>query len=362
MIPGPQLRPGDTVGILGGGQLGQMLCLAAASLGLSTHVYAPDADSPAFAVAGRHTVAAYDDTVALEAFAAKVDVVTYEFENVPVVPVRALGEIVRPAAVALEIAQDRLGEKAFLAECGLPVAAHAPIASVADLAAAVDAIGPHGILKTRRLGYDGKGQVRIGPDSDLAAALAQIDAAPAIYEALVPFAAESSTVLVRGADGRTLAWDAPANTHAEGILRRSALPGPLDAAVEAQAVAMTEAVAERLGYVGVLAIEWFVTNDPQRPLIANEMAPRVHNTGHWTQDGALTSQFENHIRAVAGWPLGSTRRIAAVEMRNLIGADADDWATYLDSDVAKLHLYGKRETRPGRKMGHVNVIGPIELG
>lgn len=357
-----RLAPGDTLGIIGGGQLGRMLALAAARLGLAVHILDPQPDAPAFAVAARHTVAAYDDSAALAALAAAVDVVTYEFENVPVAPLRAFGDKVRPGVQALEVAQDRLTEKTFLAGCGLPVAPHAAVADAADLARALAAAGGEAILKTRRLGYDGKGQVRIVPGDDPVAALAAIGSAPAILESVVPFRAETSTVLVRAADGTSLAYAMPANHHDGGILRRSCVPGPLDPAREAAAVAMTRAVAERLAYVGVLAIEWFVTDDPACPLVANEMAPRVHNTGHWTQDGAVTSQFENHVRAVAGWPLGSPARIADVVMENLIGADALGWAAHLDNPTARLHLYGKREIRPGRKMGHVNFVSrPVDL-
>ncbi|WP_108658601.1 5-(carboxyamino)imidazole ribonucleotide synthase [Acuticoccus kandeliae] len=352
-----RLSPGDTVGILGGGQLGRMMALAAARLGLETHIYAPDADSPAFAVAGRHTVAAYDDVAALAAFAETVSVVTYEFENVPVEPVRTLGDKVRPAPGALAVAQDRLIEKAFLKECGLPVARHAAVDNADDLAEAVAEFGPAGILKTRRLGYDGKGQLRLTGGEDFAEAFAAIGAVPAILEEMIAFQAETSTVLVRAADGTTEAYDAPANVHADGILRHSTLPGPLSAELAARAAEMVADVAARLDYVGVLTIEWFVTGDPARPLIANEMAPRVHNTGHWTEDGAITSQFENHIRAVAGWPLGSTRRLVDIRMDNLIGDDVDDWHAHLENPAARLHLYGKRAARPGRKMGHVNFMG-----
>ena len=350
------LSPGATVGILGGGQLGRMLATAAAELGLAVHIFSPEADPPAADVARSTTIAPYEDAAALAAFAAAVDVVTYEFENVPVSAVRPLGDKVRPCPRALEVAQDRLTEKAFLAECGLPVAPHHAVDSAADVAAAMADFGGNGILKTRRLGYDGKGQVRLAPGADPAAAFAAIGEVPAIVEALVPFTAETSTVLARGLDGSVAAYAAPANVHSEGILRRSTVPGPLGADLEATAARHTAAVAEALGYVGVVALEWFLTDDPERPLIANEMAPRVHNTGHWTQDAAVASQFENHIRAIAGWPLGSTARTADAAMINLIGHDADDWAAHLDNRLAKLHLYGKKDTRPGRKMGHVNLL------
>jgi 5-(carboxyamino)imidazole ribonucleotide synthase len=356
------LKPGDTVGILGGGQLGRMLCLAAARLGLDTHVLAPERDAPAFRVATRHTSAPYEDESALADLAARCSVITYEFENVPIGPLRGVLHKLRPSRDALAVAQDRLAEKAYLAECGLPVARNVGVDGPRALAEAMDMIGLPAILKTRRFGYDGKGQVRLEAGADPADAWATIGSAPAILEELVPFVAETSIVLARAADGTSVVYDAPANVHEGGILRRSTVPGPLDDALVDRAQAMTRSVADRLGYVGCMAVEWFVTQDPDRPLVANEMAPRVHNTGHWTEDGAITSQFENHIRAIAGWPLGSTRRTCAVEMVNLIGDDADAWLRHLETSAARLHLYGKREVRPGRKMGHVNLIGaPVDF-
>lgn len=357
-----KLAPGDTVGILGGGQLGRMLCLAAARLGLDTHVLAPEPDAPAFRVATRHTLAPYGDATALADLADTAAVVTYEFENVPVEPLHALGERLRPSLEALSVAQDRLAEKAFLAECGLPVAEHMAVDGPRALAEAMEMIGLPAILKTHRLGYDGKGQVRLSRGADPREAFAAIGSVPAILEEVVPFVAETSIVLARGADGSTVAYDAPRNVHEGGILRRSSLPGPLDAALEARAQEMTRELAARLGYIGVIAVEWFLTSDPARPLVANEIAPRVHNTGHWTEDGAVTSQFENHVRAIAGWPLGETRRRCDIEMVNLIGEDVSLWERHLETSAARLHLYGKRDARPGRKMGHVNFIGgPVDF-
>ncbi|XWN32790.1 MAG: 5-(carboxyamino)imidazole ribonucleotide synthase [Devosia sp.] len=350
------LSPGDTIGMLGGGQLGRMMALAAARLGLKVHIFAPPGDTPAADVAAAHTSAAYDDGEALAAFVSAVDVVTYEFENVPVAPLRPHATKVHPSIAALEAAQDRLTEKAFLARSGLPVVRHAPVESAADLADATRHVGLPAILKTRRFGYDGKGQVRLEPGSDLPAAFAAIGEAPALLEAAIPLAGETSTILVRGADGRSLAYDHPLNAHSEGILRRSTLPGPLNAAQEGEARGLTAALAEALSYVGVLTVEWFIDTDGQ--LIANEMAPRVHNTGHWTEDGAVTSQFENHVRAIAGWPLGPVDRKGAIEMHNLIGNDVDAWREHLHNVNARLHLYGKAAARPGRKMGHVNFMPP----
>ena len=356
------LKPGDTVGILGGGQLGRMLCLAAARLGLDTHVLAPDPDAPAFRVASRHTRADYNDARALAALAEACGVITYEFENVPTAPLAAIEESVHPARAALSVAQDRVAEKTFLADCGCPVARFEAVDDAEGLARAIRTIGTPAILKTRRLGYDGKGQVKIGADTDPEQAFAAVGQVPAILEEVVPFVAETSVVLVRGHDGTSVAYDAPHNIHADGILRRSVLPGPLGHDRERDARAMTRAIAERLGTVGALTVEWFVTPDPDRPLIANEIAPRVHNTGHWTEDAALTSQFENHIRAIAGWPLGSPQRTHAVEMVNLIGHDAKEWHRHLEKSAARIHLYGKREIRSGRKMGHVNFLSaPVDF-
>ncbi len=291
----------------------------------------------------------------MAAFAASVDVVTFEFENVPVEALEGVGTPIRPAPAALGAGQDRLTEKAFLERCGLPVAPHADITDAASLDTAREKI-PDGILKARRLGYDGKGQTRVTPGVASVDALAAIGNVPAILETRIPFTAETSVVLVRGADGAVKSYDPALNTHEGGILRRTSFPAPVDDAVAAEAKRLTAGVAETLGYVGVLAVEFFVTDDPEAPLIANEMAPRVHNTGHWTMDGALTGQFENHIRAIAGWPLGDTRRIADVTMLNILGDEIDDLAAHVENPAARCHIYGKRSASPGRKMGHVNFI------
>ena len=350
------LATGATIGIVGGGQLGRMLGLAALDLGFRVHVFAPpEADNVAFAIAHDTVEAPYEDAAAMARFAAGVDVLTYEFENVPVAALADIATPIHPSPQALLKAQDRLTEKAFLAECGLPVGRHAPVASVAQLDAAREAI-PDGILKARRLGYDGKGQARVTPDVPSADAFAEIGAVPAILEARIPFRAETSLVLVRGMDGASRAYDRAHNSHEAGILRETAFPAPVDAAAAGKAAAWVARLCEALAYVGVIGVEFFVTGDPETPLIANEMAPRVHNTGHWTMDGADTSQFENHIRAIAGWPLGSTQRRADVTMRNLIGDEIDDLPAHLQNPAAMPHVYGKRETRPGRKMGHVNFI------
>lgn len=346
MIP-----PGETIGILGGGQLGRMLAMAAAQLGYRCHVYAPEPDAIAAEVCAAFTRAEWDDADALAAFAADCAVVTYEFENVPVAPLAALGAVpLLPGANALEVAQDRLAEKRFVAGLGGRPAPFAPVDSPADLAAAIAAIGAPGILKTRRDGYDGKGQWRIRTPDD--AAGLDLPAKPLIYEGFVDFAAEFSVILCRGGDGDIRFWDSAENSHESGILARSAVPAPAPvAALVPAARALAAQVAGALGYIGVLTLEFFATD--QGPVF-NEMAPRVHNSGHWTIEGAITSQFENHVRAICGLPLGDTRLAArGVVMDNLIGDAARDWPAILADPANHLHLYGKAAARPGRKMGHV---------
>ena len=353
------LAPGGTVGILGGGQLARMLAMAAAQLGLRTHIYAPEPDSPAFAVAAARTVAAYDDAAALAAFAAAVEVVTYEFENVPAATVAILDPVrpVRPNGRALAVTQDRLHEKTFLRDLGLATAPFAAVDDAAALEEAAARVGRPAILKTRRFGYDGKGQRTLRAEGDLAAAAAGLGQ-PGILEGVVPFAREVSVVAARAADGVFAAYDIGENVHREGILRTTRLPAAIGPDTAAAAVAAARRIADALDYVGVLAVELFVVDDPGagERLVVNEIAPRVHNSGHWTLGGAVTSQFEQHVRAIAGWPLGSTRRHGAIAMRNLIGAEADDWPAILAAEGDSLHLYGKAEARPGRKMGHVTRV------
>lgn len=345
------ILPGQTIGILGGGQLGRMIAMAAAQLGYRCHVFAPEADSIAAEVCAAHTRADWHDADAMARFAAGCDVVTFEFENVPVSALAALGDVpLHPSRKALEIGQDRLSEKRFIEELGGRPAPYAPVDSAADLAAAIAAIGAPGILKTRRDGYDGKGQWHI-MQADDASAL-DLPATPLIYEGFVTFFAEFSVILCRGADGEVRFWDSAKNRHDGGILALSTVPAPDDVLAQVPAARELAAkAAEALGYVGVLAIEFFAT---EAGPVFNEMAPRVHNSGHWTTEGAVISQFENHVRAVCGLPLGDTRLAAkAVEMRNLIGDDAADVAGLLADPANHLHLYGKAEARPGRKMGHV---------
>jgi 5-(carboxyamino)imidazole ribonucleotide synthase len=356
------LPPGSTIGILGCGQLGRMLALAAARLGLKTHVYC-DTTGPAFDVATATTQAAFDDAKALARFAHSVDAVTYEFENVRVETARILARSVpvRPSPLALEVAQDRLVEKEFMARLGIPVAPFVAVDGADALPAALTRIGGPAILKSRRLGYDGKGQASLTPGEDAAAAWAAIGSAPSVLERRVAFHCEVSALIVRGLDGRTAAYDCPVNVHENGILRRSMVPSGLPEAdlIEARAIAIR--IAEALDYVGVLAVEMFHLGSgatASSRLMVNEIAPRVHNSGHWTLEACAVSQFESHMRAVAGWPLGSTERHSDAEMVNLIGAEADRWLELAAEPGASLHLYGKHHARPGRKMGHVTRLAP----
>jgi 5-(carboxyamino)imidazole ribonucleotide synthase len=346
MIP-----PGSTIGILGGGQLGRMIAVAAAQLGYRCHVFAPEEHSVAAEVCALHTRADWDDAAAMARFAADCDVVTYEFENVPVAPLAALGDtLLRPGTAALETAQDRLNEKNFVTELGGRPAPFMAVESAADLARAIAEIGTPGILKTRRDGYDGKGQWRIDRPEDAAAL--DLPGQPLVYEGFVDFFAEFSVILCRGTDGEIRFWDSAENTHVGGILARSVAPAGEQVIAEVEAArSLARKVAEGLDYVGVLTLEFFATNDGP---VFNEMAPRVHNSGHWTIEGALTSQFENHVRAICGLPLGDTALAATrVEMTNLIGDEAEGWADILRDSANHLHLYGKGEVREGRKMGHV---------
>ncbi len=348
------ITPGATIGILGGGQLGRMLAMAAAQLGYRCHIYSPEKDSVAAEVSARFTCADWHDRAALSAFAQNCAVVTYEYENVPVAPLAAIpeGRLV-PGTRALEVAQDRLREKRFVEELGGRPAPYAAVDVDGDLRGAIERVGTPGILKTRREGYDGKGQWRIAAASEAEGVRVPTDGM--VYESLVRFAAEFSVILVRGRDGEVRYWDSPQNVHEGGILARSSLPAPDVVADQIEpARELARKAAEALGYVGVLTFEFFAT--PDGPVF-NEMAPRVHNSGHWTIEGALTSQFENHVRAICGLPLGDTAtRFARVEMANLIGDDAASAVALLRDPAVHLHFYGKTEARQGRKMGHVTRV------
>ena len=352
------LPPGSRIGVLGGGQLGRMLAGAAARLGFDVHIYTPEADSPASRVAARTTVAAWNDLAALEAFAEAVDVVTYEFENVPVETARfvAARKPMRPGVDSLEQTQDRLTEKRFIAACGLSPAPFAAVDSEADLDPAAIAVGLPAILKTRRLGYDGKGQARVRTDADLKTAWAAVGGAPSVLEGFVAFEREISVILARGAAGETVAFDPPENRHEGGVLAVSTVPAAITTTTAAAALDAAQALAAALGHVGVMAVEFFVAQDGS--LIVNEIAPRVHNSGHWTADACDVCQFEMHVRAVCGWPLPAPRRRADVEMQNLLGGAAGDWAALAAETDLRLTLYGKREARPGRKMGHLSRLRP----
>ena len=356
-----RLSPGDTIGILGGGQLGRMLAQSAASLGLKTHIYCPDADSPAFDVSASYTVAPYEDTEALNRFANSVSVVTYEFENVPGATAAHLNAKipVRPGVRALEVSQDRLSEKQFLSGAGVAIAGFAEINSQDDLEAAVKGFGGQGVLKTRRFGYDGKGQLMIRDAADAVGAFAKLGSVPAVLEDLIPFECEVSVIVARDLDGTCASYDIARNHHENHILKTSTVPAGVSKETAETARTMAEQIVSGLDYVGVMGVEMFLVRDTAgERLLVNEVAPRVHNSGHWTQDACLTSQFDQHIRAVAGWPLGNAARHSDTVMENLIGFEADTWQAILKDPAARLHLYGKAETREGRKMGHVNRISP----
>ncbi|SEP75275.1 5-(carboxyamino)imidazole ribonucleotide synthase [Loktanella sp. DSM 29012] len=348
------LRTGATIGILGGGQLGRMLSVAASRLGFKTCVFEPGSDCPASHVANFHLKADYDDHAALERFARSVDVITYEFENIPTAALDVLEAItpIHPNRRALATSQDRLTEKEFLTGLGLSVAPFADVTDADSLRAALNSIGTPSILKTRRMGYDGKGQARIKSPDDADAALAAMNGAPAVLEGFVDFQREVSVIAARAQDGSVACYDPGENVHRDGILHTTTVPASLSPSQRTDAVLIAARVLNALDYVGVLGVELFVTRDA---LIVNEIAPRVHNSGHWTQNGCAIDQFEQHIRAVAGWPLGDGSRHSNVTMENLIGDDMDRVPQIAKTD-ASLHLYGKAEVKPGRKMGHVNTV------
>jgi len=350
------LAPGGTIGIIGGGQLGRMLAMAAARLGLKTRIYNDAPDAPAFQVTPWSVVAPYDDLEKLAAFADACDVVTFEFENLPAHAIAHLGEHVpvRPGAHALAVTQDRLSEKTFVEKLGLKTAPFLEVSSAEQAREAFGKIGGRAIIKTRRFGYDGKGQAKVASAEETAKAFESFKGAPAILEGFVDFSCEASVVGARGADGTFVAYDPPENEHENHILRRSTVPSRLSAAQVAEAKTIAKTIADALDYVGVLAVELFVGKDGA--LLVNEIAPRVHNTGHWTIEACQCSQFEQHMRAVAGWPLGDPSRHADAVMENIIGAEADAWEALARSGA--LHLYGKAESRPGRKMGHVTRLKP----
>jgi 5-(carboxyamino)imidazole ribonucleotide synthase len=349
------LPPGSTIGILGGGQLGRMLALAAARLGFDVVILTPEANAPASRVAARALVAAYDDAAALAELAGSCAVVTFEFENVPALAVERLaaaGATVAPGAKALAVSQDRLLEKTFLNAAGLATVGFAAIDTEADLRAALARLGTPLLLKTRRGGYDGKGQAWVRRPDQAAQALAEIGGAAAIAETPADFRRELAMIGARGAGGEIALYPLTESHHENGILRRTTAParGAARSFAEAERIAVT--LLSALDYVGVLGVELFERDDGR--LLVNEFAPRVHNTGHWTLDGCDVDQFEQHIRAIAGWPLGPTRAVRAVEMINLLGEDVFAWKRYAAEPETRIWLYGKSDPRPGRKMGHLN--------
>ena len=353
------LPPGSIIGILGGGQLGRMLSLAAARLGLKTHIYSDEPDVPAFDVSAFSTVGSFADEAALSEFAASVDVVTCEFENVPARALEIAGKKapVHPPAKAFAVAQDRLVEKDFMRELGIQVADYADVHDEQSLRDALTHVQLPAILKTRRFGYDGKGQALVRNEAEALAALTELRGQPALIERLVAFEREISVLVVRGEDGTLKFYDPVENVHQNGILAVSRVPARINADCAEEARRIAGKVAEALGHVGVLCVEMFQREEAPR-LLVNEIAPRVHNSGHWTIDACLVSQFENHIRAIAGWPLGGTERHSDAVMTNLIGADVERWRELAAEEGVAVHLYGKAEARPGRKMGHTTRLLP----
>ena len=362
--PAP-LPPGSTLGIVGGGPLGRMISQAASRLGFDVVILDPEADSPAGRVSARQITAAYDDPDALDELGRLCPVVTFEFENVPAASLERLaaaGARVAPGPRALAVAQDRMEEKTFLNGVGAPTVDFVAVDDLSDLQEGLERLGLPAVLKTRREGYDGKGQAWIRSADDIAPAFEAMAGRPAVLEAAAPFVRELSVIAARSDDGRTAVYPLGENVHSDGVLAVTTAPALASDAVQRRARAIAEAVLEGLDYVGVVGIELFdlSADDGEAVLLVNEIAPRVHNTGHWTQDGCVCDQFEQHVRAVMGWPLGPTEAHARVEMTNLLGDAVEQWRDLAAKDDVRLHLYGKAEARPGRKMAHVNrVLGPI---
>jgi len=354
------LPPGSTIGILGGGQLGRMLSQAASRLGFNVVILDPEENSPAGRVSQGQIVAAYDNDTALTVLGQTCQAVTFEFENVPAASVERLlrgGAVVSPDPKALAVAQDRVEEKTFLNAVGAPTVAFTAVDSLDDLIAGLERLGSPALLKTRRDGYDGKGQVWVRSAKMAGDAWAAVGERPAILEARAAFVRELSVIAARGRDGRIAVYPLGENIHKGGVLRTTLAPAVVDPGTDRRAWAIAKAILEGLDYVGVLGVELFDLGTGK--LLVNEIAPRVHNTGHWTQDGCVCDQFEQHIRAIAGWPLGPTSAHARVEMTNLLGDEVEQWAKLSGKANARLHLYGKAEARPGRKMGHVNRVKPL---
>ncbi len=345
--------------MLGGGQLGRMMALAAAQLGYKMHVFCPEDNNPMEQVCDKATHAYYEDKEALRKFARAVDVVTYEFENIPVETVNEISKYtpVFPGSRVLEISQDRLTEKTFINDLGIETAPFRGVTNVDEVKQALQEISYPAVLKTRRFGYDGKGQVKINDRSEASAAFDAIAGAPAILEGFIPFEKEVSVIAARAIDGTSAAYDVGENVHRDHILHTTTVPAVLDASVAEEARTIAERIAHGLDYVGDNGVEFFVhIEGDKRTLCVNEFAPRVHNSGHWTSDACMVSQFEQHIRAIVGWPLGNPARHSDAVMTNLIGAEAGEWMVHASLPHSAVHLYGKRDARPGRKMGHVTKL------
>ena len=349
-------KPGATIGIIGGGQLGRMMCQAAAELGFRTVVLAPDEDAPAAQLCNRFICTTYDDIEGLRALKAATDVITYEFENIPADALDTIAARILPPVKALRISGDRFTEKTFIREHGLPVADFVDIDGPDALERGLDVFGGMGILKSRRFGYDGKGQWRINADTDWRQNTAQMLAQPAILERIIPFTRELSVIIARGVDGQTACYPPIENQHENHILRRSIMPAEVDMEQAEAARHIGETLVARLDYVGILGVELF---DTAEGLIINEIAPRVHNSGHVTADACAVGQFEQHIRAITGWPLGSTDMHSQGEMTNILGQEIDNWAEFAANPDTCVHLYGKPEAREGRKMGHFTRLAPL---
>lgn len=351
------LKPGDTLGIIGGGQLGRMISQAASRLGLNVVILDPEENSPACRVSQGQIVAAYDNATALKVLGKTCQAVTFEFENVPASSVEILvsvGAEVAPGSRALAVAQDRVEEKTFLNSIKVPTTAFASIDDLSSLRAAVASLGAPVLLKTRREGYDGKGQVWIKAANQVARAWAAIGERPAILEAKANFVRELSVICARGRDGSIAVYPLSENTHSGGVLKTTVAPAKVEAQTKAQATRIAKRILEGLDYVGVMGVELFEM--PGGRLLVNEIAPRVHNSGHWTQDGCVCDQFEQHVRAVAGWPLGPTAAHARIEMTNLLGAEVEGWEKLAADPNVRMHFYGKKDIKPGRKMAHVNRV------
>jgi 5-(carboxyamino)imidazole ribonucleotide synthase len=350
------VKPNDNLGIIGGGQLGRMLAMEAKRLGIKTIIYSETEECPAQSIADKMIVGSYQDAALLDAFSRDCAVITYEFENIPIAMADylAMRTQLRPGHDILSVTQDRLSEKTFLKALSIPTAEFGAVVYEGDIKILMEQINAPAILKTRSMGYDGKGQVVIDTIKNASMAYYEIGEVPAIVEQKIDFIQEFSVIGVRNCHGEFLAYPPADNVHEKGILRTSTVPSKLSASVIQTGIDYTKKIADSLGYIGVLAVEFFVTKDNQ--VFVNEIAPRVHNSGHWTLDGCYISQFEHHIRAICGWKLGTVENHSSAIMTNLIGHDIDNWQTYADKPNAQLHIYGKSEIRQGRKMAHVTEL------